>query len=199
MLEKNVNGAGCERHFSVPSKGNSMKTVLQFAVLAIFVTTIATAQEIVKVKVAVIRIDAIEGGDNSFYDKARLLTCDKSILTAVKKINAELKNVQKQIIDVEDNDKLAELGRRVEFLNQKLNTLREQRQQGVGGNPNLDLQAMIRKFVVGNYKDKYLLILWQDSRAHDRAIIWKGDVQIDDITDDVSQKFRDYLDTSLGE
>jgi hypothetical protein len=107
--------------------------------------------------------------------------------------------VQKQIIDVEDNDKLAELGRRVEFLNQKLNTLREQRQQGVGGNPNLDLQAMIRKFVVGNYKDKYLLILWQDSRAHDRAIIWKGDVQIDDITDDVSQKFRDYLDTSLGE
>jgi hypothetical protein len=172
-----------------------MKTVLQAAVLSIFLTTIATGQELAKVKVAVVRINSIVG-DGNLYERVRLLTCDKDTLAAIKKLNAELKTLHQQVIDADDDVKLADLGRRVQFLNQKLNILR---QRNMSGNPNLDLQTVVRKFVVDNYKDKYHMIMQQEQGMSDRAFLWKGNVQTDDITDEAGQKFREYLDAALGE
>jgi len=186
---------GGEYHSSVPLKGNIMKTVLQVAMLSVFLPAIAMGQEPAQVKVAVVRINSIMSSGN-FYEKVRLLGCDKETLAAMKKLSTELKAVQKQVIDVEDQALLSELGRRAQFLNQKINILM---QRGMSGNSNVDLQAMIRKFVIDNYKDKYLLIMQQEPGMPDRAFLWKGNVQTDDITDEVSQKFREYLDTNLGE
>ena len=172
-----------------------MKTMLPVALVSFLLATIAEGQELAKAKVAVVRINAIVSGGN-FYDRVRLLTCDKDTHAAIKKINAELKDVQKQVIDADDEVKLADLGKRTQLLNQKLSILR---QHATGGNPNLDLQAMIRKFIVDNYKDKYHMILQQDSGMPDRFFIWKGNVQTDDITDEVGEKFREYLDKSRDE
>jgi transcriptional regulator of heat shock response len=172
-----------------------MKTLLPAAVLSVLMMSIVQGQELPKAKVAVVRLNAISSSGN-FYDKLRLLSCDKDTLAAIKKINTELKEVQKQVIDTDDEVKLADLGRRTQFLNQKLNILR---QNTMSGNPNMDLQALIRKFVVDNYKDKYHIILNQDSGIPDRFFIWKGNVQTDDITDEASEKFKEYLDKGLGE
>jgi hypothetical protein len=173
----------------------NMKTLLPIPVFLVMLATMAQGQELAKVKVATVRINAITGSGN-FYDRVRLLSCDKDTLAAIKKINAELKDVQKQVIDTEDEVKLAELGRRTQFLNQKLNLLR---QHAMNVRQNFDLQAIIRKFVVDNYKDKYNFILNQDSGIPDRFFLWKGNVQTDDITDEVSEKFMDNLEQSLGD
>jgi hypothetical protein len=172
----------------------NMKTVLPIAAISVFLATMAQGEELPKAKVAVIRINSITNGGN-FYDRVRMLNCDKDTLAAVKKINAELKDVQKQAIDTDDDVKLADLGRKTQLLNQKLNILR----QVMNANQNFDMQAAIRRFVIDNYKDKYHMILQMDSGMPDRFFIWKGNLQTDDITDEVGEKFREYLDKSLGE
>jgi hypothetical protein len=158
-------------------------------------TTLAVAQEAPPLKIAVIRINSLTNGGN-LYDKFRMANCDKATLEAMKKINKELSDLQKQIIDTEDELKLGDLGRRMNFLNQKLNTLR---QRSMSGNPNMDIQEMVRKFVVERYKDKYSIILQQDSGDMERAILWKGNLQFDDITDDAAQKLREQLDSVIGD
>jgi hypothetical protein len=172
-----------------------MKTLLPIAAFFVFLATMAQGQELPKAKVATIRINSITNSGN-YYDKMRMLNCDKDTLAAMKKINTELKDVQKQVIDTEDDVKLADLGRRTQFLNQKLNILR---QHAMSANPNMDMQAMIRKFVIDNYKDKYHMIIQQDSGMPDRFFLWKGNVQTDDITDEVGEKFREYLDKGIGD
>lgn len=175
----------------------NMKTLLPVAAISIFLATMAQGQELAKAKVATVRINSIAGSGN-FYQRVRLLSCDKDTLAAIKKINAELKDVQKQIIDTEDDVKLADLGRRMRFLNQKRNVLR---QHAMSTNPNthMNMQTMIRKFIVDNYKDKYHMIFQQDSGRSDRFVIWKGNVQTDDITDEVGEKLREYLEKSIDE
>jgi hypothetical protein len=180
---------------TMPSKGKNMKTMLPVAVTALFLAAMAEGQELPKVKIAVVRINSVMSGGN-LYDRIRLLSCDKETLAAIKKLNADLKAVEKEVIDAEDDVKLNDLGRKVQFLNQKLNLLR---QRAMSGNPNVDMQAMIRNFVVSNFKDKYHLILQQDSGIPDRFILWKGNADTDDITDEVSEKFRQHIDQTLGE
>lgn len=155
----------------------------------------AQGQEAPKIKVAVVRIGAILNNGN-YYDRVRMMAADKDTLAAIKKVNAEMKDLQKQAIDVDDELKLNDLGRRMQFLNQKLNVLR---QHVNSGNPNIDVQAMVRKFVIENYKNKYPIIMQQDSGVPDRLFVWKGGVQTDDITDEVADKFREHLDKIAGE
>lgn len=181
--------------FTNSTKGMTMRTLFPIAAFSVFLVTLAHAGEPEHLKIATIRINSISGSGN-FYEKLRLLSCDKDTLAAIKKVNAELKDVQKQVIDTDDEVKLADLGRRTQFLNQKLNVLR---QNSMNGNPNSDVQAVIRKFVIANYKDKYHMIFQQDSGVPDRFFLWKGNVQTDDITDEVGEKFREYLDKSIGE
>lgn len=166
------------------------------AVLCLLVA-LAYAQEPAtpKVKIAVVRINAILNNGN-YYDRARMLSADKDTLAAIKKVSTELKNLQKNAIDVDDELKLNDLGRRMQFLNQKLNILR---QHVMNGNPNIDVQAMVRKFIVDRYKDKYPIIMQQDSGMPDRLFVWKGAVQTDDITDEVAEKFREHLEKLGGE
>jgi hypothetical protein len=179
-------------------KGPDMKTLLSslaFVVFGVLMASAAEGQEAAKVKVAVVRINAVTNSGN-FYERMRLMSCDKGTLAAIKKVNAELKKVQKQVIDTEDEVKLGDLGRKTQFLTQKLNVLR---QHAMNVNPNLDVQIMIRKFVVDTYKDKYQIIIQNDGNMPERFFLWKGGVQMDDITDDVAEKLREYMDKNIGE
>jgi hypothetical protein len=171
-----------------------MKTIARVVVLSILMTPFAAGQETPKLKIAVVRIQSVIGEGN-LYERVRLASCDKDALAAIKKLTAEMKSLQKKVVDVEDEMELADLGKRVQLLNQKINVLR----QNPGGNFNPDMQAIVRKFVVDNFKDKYSIIMQQDSGYSDRVFLWKGGVETDDITDEVGRKFRAYLDKQLAE
>jgi hypothetical protein len=170
-----------------------MKTILQVVALFALLTTVAYAQEPVKARMAVVRIQSIINNGN-LHEKVRMVTCDKDTLAAMKKLISELKELKKQVVDAEDDGKLNELGQRAQFLNQKLSILKQHAQNS---NPNVDMQAVIRKFIVEKYKGKYTMIMQLDQGMPDRLYIWKAESQIDDITDEVGEKFREYLDASL--
>jgi len=173
-----------------------MKTVLPLVVLSFCFTTIAETQEPAKAKIAVVRINAITGSGN-FYEKMRPLYCsDKETRAAIKKINTDLKAVGKEVADADDEAKVADLSRKAQFLQQKLSLLR---QCGAIDNQNFDMNAIMRDFIVNTFKGKFQLILQQDSSGSDRAFLWKGNANIEDITDEAGQKFREYLEQSLGE
>jgi hypothetical protein len=175
-----------------------MKTVLISMLLAIFfLAANAECQEAPKAKVAVVNIQRLmNSGVN--YDKIRLLSLDKTTLEALKKINAEIQEVQTQIVDVNDEGKLGELGRRLAFLNQKSNLLR---QRAMNGDVGRDIQATLRKFVIERFKGKYDLILQQQEMGgpdRDR-VLWKGETEVRDITEDAMDEFQKYLDELVGD
>lgn len=180
--------------YVLESKGTSMKTILAAALLSLFLVAHAESQELPKVKVAVVNLQRImNNGVN--YEKVRLLSLDKASLEVLKKINTEIQEVQTQIVDVEDEVKLADLGRRLEFLNRKNMLLR---QRVMNNDPSRDIQGLLRKFVIEKFKDKYSVIIQQqDSGNPDRIdrTIWKANnVEVCDITDDVREEFQKYLD-----
>ena len=175
-----------------------MKIVLPLVVLSFCFAAITQAQEPAKAKIAVVRINAIVGNGN-LYEKIRQLNySDKETQAAIKQINLDLKALGKEVADAEDEVKMADLSRKAQFLQQKLTLLR-QCGANLNQNQNIDTNAIMRDFVVGTFKGKYQLILQQDSGGSDRNILWKGNADVDDITDDAGQKFREYLDQKLGE
>jgi hypothetical protein len=174
-----------------------MKTVLPLVLLCFCYATIAAAQEPAKAKIAVVRVNVVMAGSSNLYEKMRqLYRCDKETREAIKKINTDLKALGKEVADTDDEAKVADLSRKAQFLQQKLSLLR---QCGTNVNQNIDMNAIIRDFIVNTFKGKYQLILQQDSGGSDRAFLWKGNADVDDITDEAGQKFREYLDQSLGE
>jgi hypothetical protein len=173
-----------------------MKTALTAVLLSVFLAVQAESPEHSRTKVAVVSLQRIvNSGIN--YEKIRLLSLDKATLEALKKINKETQEVQTQIVDVDDEVKLADLGRRLEFLNRKSMLLR---QRPMGPDSSRDLQGMVRKFVIDKFKDKYALIIQQDVGFVDRSgngdrVVWKSpDVAIDDITDEALEEFQKYVD-----
>lgn len=174
-----------------------MKTLLTAMLLSIFLVTNAKCQEEPKMKVAVVNIQRLMNSGMN-YDKIRLLSLDKTTLEALKKINAEIQEVQTQIVDVNDEVKLMDLGKRLEFLNRKSMLLR---QRAINGDVGRDIQATLRKFVVERFKGKYDLILQQQEMGgpdRDR-VLWKGETEVRDITDDVMDEFQKYLDELVGD
>ena len=163
-----------------------MKTILAVALLLIVMVVKTEGQEPPKLKVAVVRVDRIVGGDVS-WERLRILSADKGTLELLRKLNADVQSVQKQIIDTENEAKVAELAKKLAFLNQKANVLRQR-----FVNSSADVQSPVRAFVVDNFKDKYPIIVQQNSNAPD-SIIWKGNIETADITDEVLDKLKEYL------
>lgn len=170
-----------------------MRTILAVAVLSLLSAAQAECQEAAKLKIAVVRLDRLMNNENGGYDRIRMLFADKDIAEGLKKINAEIKSTQKEILGVEDELQLAEMGKRIEFLNRKSNLLRQRMHNERGG----DMQKMVREFVISNYRDKYHMIA-QDTGVFDRFLC-KDNVEIVDITEDAAAKFKEYLDKALDE
>jgi hypothetical protein len=166
-----------------------MRTVLTAMILSALLIAQAESQEPRKVKVAVVNLQRIIGGGIN-YEKAVLLLLDKTTLEALKKINIEILEVQAQIVDANDDAKLVEFGKRLDFLTRKANLLR---QRAMTGDTRQEYQSLLRKFVVDNFKGKYSLILQQDGGAVDR-FLWKGEAEVQDITDEVQDQFQKYVD-----
>ncbi len=174
-----------------------MKTVAATILLAVLLAPYAQSQPpaktppLPKTRVALVNLQRlINSGIN--YDKIRLLSLDKATLKALKKIKKEIEGLQTQIVDVNDETTLAEMSRRLNFLNQKSMLLR---QRPMHGNYTRDVQALVRKFVIDKYKGQYSLIIQQqDSGNADRVIYKAPNVEIEDITDEVREEFQKYLD-----
>jgi hypothetical protein len=168
-----------------------MKTIITTVLLSILFIAHAESQELPKVKIAVVNLQRISmSGINS--DKIRLLSLDKATLRALNKINTEIQEVQTQIVDVNDEITLADLGRRLSFLQQKSMMLR---QRTMNSESSRDIQGLIRRFVIDKFKDKYSLIIQQqDTGNADRVISKAGNVEVEDITDDVRDEFYKYLE-----
>jgi hypothetical protein len=174
-------------------KGEVMRTILAVTVLFLLSAAQAESQEVAKIKVAVVRLDRLMNAESGGYERLRLLLADKDIIEGLKKINAEIKAMQKELLGVEDEIKLAEMGKRIEFLNRKSGLLRQRMYNDSGR----DMQKLVREFVVKNYKDQYHLIA-QDPGVFDR-FIYKDNAEISDITEEAVAKFKDYLDKATGE
>jgi hypothetical protein len=174
-------------------------TIVATVLLSIFLIATAESQppekkpDSPKTRVALVSLQRImNSGIN--YDKIRLLSLDKSTKEAMKKINKEIQELQAQIVDVNDETTLQEMGRRMNFLNQKSNLLRQRGMNG-GGDYSRDVQGQLRKFVIDKYKGKYSLIIQQQEQGNiDRVIFKAPNAEIDDITDDVREDFQKYLD-----
>jgi len=164
-----------------------MKTFFASIALALLTVAPALGQETTKVRVAVVRLDRVMNHEYGGYERLRMALADKEIAESLKKLGDEVKSLQKQLLDVEDEMKLNEMGKRIALLNRKSQMLR----QRLYNNPHWDMQKMVRQFVIDNYKDQYHLIA-MDHGALDR-FLYKN-VEIDDITDAAAAKFRDYLD-----
>ncbi len=181
-----------------------MKTTFAAVVLSLLLASQAVCQTAnplkaeasAKPKVAVLNIYRITNSGIN-YERLRLLSLDKPTIDALKKIETEIQDVQMQITDVEDEVKLGDLGRRLEFLSRKSSLLKQRAMNSNSGGQ--DMQAAVRNFVIENFKDKYALILQQqDQGGNVDRILWKGDVEVVDITDEAREKFMEYLDQLGG-
>ena len=170
-----------------------MKTVFASIVVALLAAVPALGQDAAKIRVAVVRLDRVMSQEYGGYDRLRLLLAEKEVAAGLKKIDDEMKSLQKQVLDVDDEVQLAEIGKRIELLNRKSNLLR----QRVYNNPHWDMQKTVRQFVIDRYKNQFHLIA-MDHAAMDR-FFYKKNVEIVDITEDAAAKFRDYLDRAAGE
>lgn len=171
-----------------------MRTIFAVAVLSLLSAAQAECQEVAKLKIAVVRLDRLMNNEYGGYDRMRFLFADKDIAEGLKKINAEIKALQKEILGVEDEIQLAEMGKRLEFLNRKSSLLKQRMNNDSGRG---DAQKLAREFVIKNYRDKYQMIA-QDAGVFDRFLC-KDNVEIIDITEDAVAKFKDYLDKALDE
>jgi hypothetical protein len=164
-----------------------MRTILAAVLLSILGTATALSEESPKLKVATIRLDRfVNSGMN--YEMNQLFSMDKETLKLYKKVQAEIQKAQKDLADIDDEIKLAEMGRKIEFLNRKLGMIQ---QQGMNHRRQRDIQSCFRDFVIEQYKDKYRLIL-QDTGLPERCLC-KGNAEFSDITDEAIGKFKDYL------
>ena len=175
-----------------------MRTTVATILLSVFLAAPTDTQQPTKkqaspqMRVALVNVQRIANSGIN-YEKIRLLSLDKATTEALKKISKEVQELQTQIVDVNDETTLAEMGRRLNFLNQKSMMLK---QRVMNGDYNRNLQGLIRKFVIGKYKDKYSLIIQQQQEwGHAERVIFKApNAEIEDITDEVSEEFQKYLD-----
>jgi len=175
-----------------------MKNLLPVALLSVALAGTVVgeepAKEQPKVKIAFVNLNRITNNGGINYDRIRYLGFDKQTLDAIKKIDVDIQDLQKQVVDANDETTLQEISRKMQFLNQKSSLLR----QRIYNEPGRDPQAVLRSFVVEQFKDKYAVILWQqDSGVQDR-VLWKGDAEVVDITVEVQDKFREFLDQLPG-
>jgi hypothetical protein len=165
-----------------------MRAIIPAMLLSILLMAQAEGQEPAKVKVASIRMNAVMQNGN-LHAKIRLLELDQETLAAIKKVNAEIKTVQQEIVDAQNKEKLNVLQNKLQFLNKKIDLLT---QRSTGRRTKKGFQTLLREFIVATYKDEYQLILQQDAGGHD-PILWKRGVEITDVTDETVKKLRERL------
>ena len=170
-----------------------MKAILPAALLSILLAAGANSEEPAKAKVAVVSLNSMMR-DGNFHQRIMLLSLDKDALAAMKKIGVEIKAVRKEIVDAQDQAKLNALQNKLQFLSRKLSLVA---QRATSGGPRRDVQALLRDFVIANYKDKYPLIVQPDAGGPD-PIVWKGGVELTDITEEAMAKLRERLDEISG-
>ena len=169
-----------------------MKTILTVAVLFVVAAANLAAQEPAKTKVAIVRLDRIVNSGVNF-EQLRLLQTDKESLEAIRKINEEIGLLQKEIINAENETTLSQVGRKVQFLNQKMNLLRQRFM-----NNQMDMHAAVRDFVVENYKGQYSLILQLDQN-YSNQVVWIGNAEVVDITDEAADKLKNRMKQVFGQ
>lgn len=174
-----------------------MKTLLSVAMLSVALVGNALGQEPAKeqpkVKIAIVNLNRITNSGIN-YDRIRYLGLDKQTLDAIKKIDVEIQELQKQVVDANDETTLQEISRKMQFLNQKNSLLR----QRIFNEPGRDIQAVLRTFIIEQFKDKYVLILYQQDSGMQDRVLWKGDAEVVDISGEVQDKFREFLDQLPG-
>jgi hypothetical protein len=173
-----------------------MKIIFTTVLLSIGLAAHAASQDLPKLKVAIVNMQriAMSGVNN---EKIRLLSLDKATLEALRKINVEIQEVQAKIVDVNDEVELGDLGNRLQFLNRKSMLLK---QRSMTTDSMRDTQGLLRRFVIDKFKDKYSLIMQQqDPGIADRILSKAGNVEIEDITDDVRDAFLKYVDQAGDE
>jgi hypothetical protein len=126
-----------------------MKTIISGVLAAALLATGANGQESAKVKVASVRLYVLMQNGN-MHNRIWLLDLDKETRAAIAKISTDIKNVQQQIVDAEDQGKLNDLQNRLQFLNQKLSILMQRSGQH---NSRRDVQTVLRDFIIATYKD----------------------------------------------
>jgi hypothetical protein len=170
-----------------------MRTILAASVLSLLLAARAYGEESPKMKVAILRLDYI-AGRGELHEKIFLLSSEKATRNAMKEVRAEIRRTMNKIVDAGDESELNELGRRLSLLNRKIQLIQQSAMQDQRFN---NAQSMIHRFVIDHYKDKYSLIL-QDPSGLDRAI-WKGAVEIRDITEEVADQFQKHLNKLVDE
>lgn len=170
-----------------------MKPLLSVAVLTIFLAVGAEvrskADELPTVKVAVVRFDRVM---NASYDRARLLYASKEALEAIRKANSDMKDLYDEVVVAEDPARLSELESKIQMLRRKVNILRQGTDDG-----NRNMQVPIREFVVKHFGDKFSIIV-EETSMFDRCVS-KKNVEVVDITDEVTTQFRKHVDELAGE
>ena len=163
-----------------------MKTFL-CAALIFIVAAEAFCGEPEKAKVAVVNLNSMMNSGN-FHQRVMLLSLDKETRAAMKTIAADIKKVQKEIVEAGDQEKLNDLQNRQQFLQRKLSIIS---QRSMNSNRGQNSQMLLRQFVVDTFKDKYPLIMQSsDSNGMD-PFLWKGGVETVDITDEATDKLRE--------
>jgi hypothetical protein len=163
--------------------------------MVLLFATQVECQEGARLKVAVIRLERLVRQDNvGGYDRIRLAMMDKNVAECLKKIDGEAKMLEKELLKADDEIKMADIKKRMEFLGQKKNLIKGRLNNcDVGGST----QRLARNFVIENYKDKYDIIA-QDASFLDRCL-FRRDVEVRDISEEAAQKFKKYLDKQLGQ
>ncbi len=140
-----------------------------------------------------VRLDYLIGR-GELQEKMFLLSGDKTTRNAVKEIRNKIQETVAKIVDAANESELNELGNRLNYLNRKIQLIQQAAMQD---RRSRNMQSILRSFVIDRYKDKYSLIV-QDLSGFDRAI-WKGNVEIRDITEEVAEQFQEHLDKLAGE
>jgi len=174
-----------------------MKYLLPVALLSVALVGTVIGQEPAKeqpkVKIAIVNLNRIiNSGIN--HDRIRYLGFDKQTLDAIKKIDVDIQDLQKQVVDANDEMTLQEISRKMQFLNQKSSLLR----QRIYNEPGRDIQVVLRTFIIEQFKDKYTVILYQQDSGMPDRVLWKGDAEVVDISGEVQDKFREFLDQLPG-
>jgi len=168
---------------------------MRTALLALFCCLTCHAVEVEapappQMAVAIVQLNKMTGDMD--YDKVRLLNLDKDSLEAIKKINAEMAKLKKEIIEATDEVKLMDLQKQMEFNNKKLALLRDR-----NSNREVNVQKLAQDYVVRKFSRRYSMIL-QDASSLDNRAIYKN-VAITDITEEAAAGFRAEISERIGE
>lgn len=143
------------------------------------------------IEVATVSMDRLTSDLDS--ERLRQLLMDKDTLDALRRINADLGRLKKELIEAADELKLVEIKKQIDFANQKISLLRDRS----GGNRELNARKLATDFVIRRYAGRFSLII-QDSMNLEGRVLYKN-LRMVDITDEAAEALRKDIAERLGE